>query len=94
MSRYRYLLNNLWQTNHDIEHVLIEKYIDRMSGEDFLKSVNTRGCCYQKAGNYQRSRENLPPKFREKHPDIPWCQIAGIEGMLKRSRIPPHNPRD
>jgi uncharacterized protein with HEPN domain len=68
---------------HILESVhLIEKYVDQMSKEDFLKSVNIQDAVIRMLEIIGEAVKNLPLEFRDEYPDIPWRQIAGMRDVL------------
>ncbi len=68
---------------HILESVhLIEKYVDQMSKEDFLKSVNIQDAVIRRLEIIGEAVKNLPLEFRDEYPDIPWRQIAGMRDVL------------
>lgn len=68
---------------HILESIhLIEKYIDGISKEDFIKSINIQDAVIRRLEIIGEAVKNLPPKFREEYPDIQWRQIAGMRDVL------------
>lgn len=68
---------------HILESIhLIEKYIDGLSGEDFLKSVSTQDSVIRRLEIIGEAVKNIPPEFRDEYPDIPWRKIAGMRDVL------------
>ena len=68
---------------HILESIhLIEKYIDGISKEDFLKSINIQDAVIRRLEIIGEAVKNLPLEFREEYPDIQWRQIAGMRDVL------------
>ena len=68
---------------HILESIhLIEKYVDQMSKDDFLKSVSIQDAVIRRLEIIGESVKNIPLEFREEYPDIPWRQIAGMRDVL------------
>ena len=68
---------------HILESIhLIEKYVDQMSKDDFLKSVSIQDAVIRRLEIIGEAVKNIPPEFRDEYPDIPWRQIAGMRDVL------------
>ena len=68
---------------HILESIhLIEKYIDQMSKEDFLESINTQDAVIRRLEIIGEAVKNITPEFRYEYPEIPWRRIAGMRDVL------------
>jgi uncharacterized protein with HEPN domain len=68
---------------HILESIsLIESYTSQMSREDFLKSRQIQDAVMRRLEVIGEATKNIPPGFREEHPDIPWREIAGMRDVL------------
>ena len=68
---------------HILESIhLIEKYIDQLPREDFLKSISTQDAVIRRLEIIGEAVKNIPPEFRDEYPDIPWRKIAGLRDVL------------
>ena len=68
---------------HILESIhLIEKYVDQMSKDNFLKSVSIQDAVIRRLEIIGEAVKNIPPEFREEYPDIRWRQIAGMRDVL------------
>jgi uncharacterized protein with HEPN domain len=68
---------------HILESIhLIEKYIDQLSREDFLKSVSTQDAVIRRLEIIGEAVKNVSPEFRDEYLDIPWRKIAGMRDVL------------
>jgi uncharacterized protein with HEPN domain len=62
--------------------VLIEEYVKGVSESDFNTDTGTQDKVVRRLEVIGEAVKNLPQEFREKHPDTPWKQIAGMRDML------------
>jgi uncharacterized protein with HEPN domain len=60
----------------------IEEYVDSLSYEDFIRDGKTLRAvikCFEIIGE---AVKNIPTEIREKYPDIPWKDMAGMRDKL------------
>jgi len=70
-----------------LKHILesisfIETYTAQMSKADFLGSPQVQDAVMRRLEIIGEATKNIPAKFREKHPDIPWREISGMRDIL------------
>jgi uncharacterized protein with HEPN domain len=68
---------------HILESILfIESYTAQMSKTDFMKSRQVQDAVMRRLEIIGEATKNIPVSFREKHPDVPWREIAGMRDIL------------
>jgi uncharacterized protein with HEPN domain len=70
-----------------IEHILesislIEKYTDKLSKEDFLKSQSVQDAVIRRLEIIGEATKNINSGFKKDHSEIPWKKIAGMRDVL------------
>lgn len=70
-----------------IKHILesinwVEEYTKGISKDDFLRSTQIQDAVIRRLEIIGEAVKNIPPELKEKYPDIPWRQIAGIRDVL------------
>lgn len=60
----------------------IEKYTYGMSKEEFLRASQVQDAVIRRLEIIGEATKNIPEDFRNKHPEIPWKQIAGMRDIL------------
>lgn len=69
--------------DHILESIeLIERYAEGVNKEHFLESVELQDKIIRRLEIIGEAVKNLPQDFREKHPHIPWKEIAGMRDIL------------
>ena len=60
----------------------IEGYMHGISKEDFFQSTQVQDAVLRRIEVIGEAVKNIPQDFRNKYPDIPWKQIAGMRDIL------------
>ena len=68
-----------------IEHILqsielIEDYVKNQTKEDFFNSGLIQDAVIRRIEILGEAVKNLPIDFKDKHPYVPWRDIAGMRG--------------
>lgn len=70
-----------------IEHILqsislIETYTAQISKEEFLRSQQVQDAVIRRLEIIGEATKHIPSSFRQKYPDVPWREIAGMRDVL------------
>lgn len=70
-----------------LQHILesierIEEFTKNISKEDFLKSTETQDAVIRRLEIIGEATKNLPEKFIQKYPEIPWGELARLRDKL------------
>ena len=70
-----------------IEHILeclnyIEEYTEGITKEDFISSVQLQDAVIRRIEIIGEAVKNLPVETKDRYPDIPWKEIAGMRDVL------------
>ena len=69
--------------DHILECIrLIEDYLHGKTLEDFLGSVQLQDAVIRRVEIIGEAAKNLPQDFKEKQPDIPWKEMAGMRDII------------
>lgn len=60
----------------------IEVYMHGITKEEFFQSTQIQDAVFRRIEIIGEAVKNIPQDFRNKHPDIPWKQIAGMRDVL------------
>jgi uncharacterized protein with HEPN domain len=60
----------------------IEEYTANIDEDDFYENSVIQDAVLRRLEIIGEAVKNIPDDFREKHPDIPWKQIAGMRDVL------------
>ena len=60
----------------------IEEYTANIDEEDFYENTIIQDAVLRRLEIIGEAVKNIPDDFREKYPDIPWRQIAGMRDVL------------
>lgn len=60
----------------------IEKFVEGMKYEDFIKDDKTTSAVIRKFEIIGEASKNIPANFKKKHSDIPWKEMAGFRDKL------------
>ncbi|MCH8569046.1 MAG: DUF86 domain-containing protein [Balneolales bacterium] len=63
-----------------IEH--IQRFLEGVSEEDFYENVEKQDAVLRRLEIIGEAVKHLPEEIRDKHPDIPWRQIAGMRDII------------
>ncbi|MCC5927101.1 MAG: DUF86 domain-containing protein [Bacteroidetes bacterium] len=63
-----------------IDH--IQRFLDGVSEENFYENVEKQDAVLRRLEIIGEAVKHLPEEIREKHPDIPWRQIAGMRDII------------
>lgn len=60
----------------------IEDYLDNVDEEDFYENTIVQDAVLRRLEIIGEAVKNIPDNIREKYPEIPWKQIAGMRDVL------------
>lgn len=70
-----------------IEHILesitlIQSYTEQLTKEEFLSSREKQDAVIRRLEIIGEAVKNLSPELKQKRPNVPWRQIAGMRDVL------------
>jgi uncharacterized protein with HEPN domain len=70
-----------------IDHILecielVEDYLRGKTVEDFMGSTQLQDAVIRRIEIIGEATKNLPQDFKDKHPDIPWKEMAGMRDII------------
>lgn len=70
-----------------LKHILesikyIEEYTKDISKDDFLRLTQIQDAVIRRVEIIGEATKNIPPKWKERHSEVSWRQIAGIRDVL------------
>ncbi|TET90887.1 MAG: DUF86 domain-containing protein [Methanomassiliicoccales archaeon] len=60
----------------------IEKYVADMTYKDFAKDQKTVDAVIRRIEIIGEATKNIPEHVREKHPNLPWREMAGMRDKM------------
>lgn len=63
----------------------IEEYVGKKTEHDFMQNTQLQDALLRRLEVIGEAAKNIPAEIREKHPGIPWKQIAGLRDVLIHS---------
>ena len=57
-------------------------YSSGISQEDFLKNIQLQDACIRQIEIMGEATKRISDNFKEKHPEVPWKDMAGIRDKL------------
>jgi len=60
----------------------IEEYTSKLSEEDFYENKLVQDAVLRRLEVIGEAAKQIPDEFRDKHPEIPWREIAGMRDVL------------
>ncbi|MCA9432128.1 MAG: DUF86 domain-containing protein [Candidatus Omnitrophica bacterium] len=60
----------------------IESYVEGMEEEDLRKDSKTQDAIIRNLEIIGEAVKNIPGKFRENNPSVPWKEMAGLRDIL------------
>ncbi len=77
MRHYKLYLKDILSAIHSIE-----EFVDGLDFETFYTDDKTSSAVIRKFEIIGEATKNIPDEIREKYPDIPWKEMAGMRDRL------------
>ena len=77
MRHYKLYLRDILSAIHSIE-----AFVDGLDFEAFYKDDKTSSAVIRKFEIIGEAAKNIPADIREKYPDVPWKEMAGMRDRL------------
>ena len=61
---------------------LIEEYTQALAEEEFYKNLLTQDAVVRRLEIMGEAAKHIDEDFRNKYPDVPWVEIAGMRDVL------------
>ena len=60
----------------------VEQYTEGISCDEFLENTRDQDAVFRRLEVIGEAVKGIPQDIREKYPDIPWIQVAGLRDVL------------
>lgn len=63
-----------------IEH--IQRFLEGITEDEFCKNVEKQDAVLRRLEIIGEAVKHLPEEIRQRHPDVPWRQVAGMRDII------------